>query len=85
MDTEERQPARLEALYRQWLAAPAQMYRAPSAMCFAVIGQARAEGQMTPEAESEIIAKLLTHWALQSTLDVSAMCATVPAARKVAA
>jgi hypothetical protein len=85
MNTDERQPAQLASLHQQWLAAPTQMYRAPPAMSFAVIGQARADGRMTPEAESEILGKLLTHWALQSTLDVSAMCASLPAARKAAA
>jgi len=50
------------------------MYRAPPTLAFAVIGQAKSDGRMSPEQESVILAKLLTHWALRSTLDVSAAC-----------
>jgi hypothetical protein len=45
---------------------------------FAVIGQARADGLISPEYESDLLAKLLTHWALRATLDISAACATRP-------
>jgi hypothetical protein len=48
------------------------MYRSPPTLAFAVIGQARSDGRMSPEQESAILAKLLTHWALSSTLEVSA-------------
>jgi hypothetical protein len=51
------------------------MYRAPPTLVFAVIGQARADGQLTPEEESTVLGKLLTHWALRTTLNVSAVCA----------
>ncbi len=85
MDLAPRRPARLRGLYRQWLAAPTLMYRAAPSIVFAVIGQARADGTMTPEAESEVFAKLLTHWALRTTLDVSAACAAVPSAVRAAA
>ena len=50
------------------------MYRAAPTLAFAVIGQARSDGRMSPEQESTILAKLLTHWALSSTLEVSATC-----------
>jgi hypothetical protein len=50
------------------------MYSAPPTLAFAVIGQARSDGRMSPEQESTILGKLLTHWALSSTLDVSAAC-----------
>jgi len=85
MDLEQRQPTRLAALYQTWLAAPSQMYRASPSLVFAVIGQARAVGKMSPEAESTVLAKLLTHWALRSTLDVSAVCAAAPSTRRIAA
>src|SRR5262245_37311592 len=62
MDVEQRQPARLAALYQAWLAAPPQMYRASPSLVFAVVGQARADGKMGPEAESTVLAKVLTHW-----------------------
>lgn len=35
---------------------------------FAALGQARADGHLTPEAEAETLAKLLEHWALRSAL-----------------
>ena len=44
------------------------MYRASPSLVFAVLGQARAGGRASPEDESRLLAKLLTHWALASTL-----------------
>ena len=44
-------------------------------MSFAVIGQARSLGLITPEAESRVVGNLLTYWALRSTLDIAEMCA----------
>jgi hypothetical protein len=72
----ERQPARLAALFREWNQSPEEMYRAPPTLVFAVLGQATADGQVTPTEESALLAKLLTHWALRSTLDASAACVT---------
>ncbi len=85
MRLEERQPARLAALYDGWGASPSRMYRTAPSLAFAVIGQARADGRLSPEAESEVLAKLLTHWALRSTLDVTAICAAAPANRRIVA
>ena len=61
--------------------APEQMYRAPPSLVFAVLGQARADGSMSPEDESDLLAKLLTFWAMRSTLDTSAYCAAIPKSR----
>jgi hypothetical protein len=85
MDTAQRRPARLAALYRQWGANPADMYRAPPVLVFAVIGQARADGGISPEEESALLSKLLTYWALRATVNMSELCAAAPAARKAAA
>ncbi len=79
MDVERRQPARLQALFLVWRRDPARMYRAPPSLVFAGIGQARADGRLGPEEESLLLGKLLDHWALRSTLDVSAACARRPA------
>jgi hypothetical protein len=54
------------------------MYRAPPSLVLAVLGQARAVGQLSPEDESALVAKLLTYWAMRSTLDLSAVCASLP-------
>lgn len=85
MDTGSRQPARLSALYRQWRSNPSDMYRAPPVLVFAVIGQARADGGISPEDESALLSKLLTYWALRATVNMSELCAAAPAARKAAA
>jgi|GEM_PF-6206172 len=72
-----RQPAMLARLFRSWTLAPAQMYEATPTLVFAVLGQARASGSLSPEDESELLGRLLTHWALRSTLDTSELCADV--------
>ncbi len=78
MKIEERTPARLAALFGAWSKAPSQMYRAPPSLVFAVLGQARADGGLSPEDESDLLAKLLASWATRSTLDSSAYCAQIP-------
>jgi hypothetical protein len=80
----ERHPARLTELFRAWNLSPEEMYRAPPTLVFAVLGQASADGQVTPDEESALLAKLLTHWALRSTLDVSAMCAVALGPKQIA-
>src|SRR6266446_3022019 len=63
MNVEQRTPGRLAALFSAWSKAPRQMYRAPPSLVFAVLGQAKADGSMSPEDESDLLAKLLTFWA----------------------
>jgi hypothetical protein len=65
----QRQPARLDALFGQWQRQPAAMYRAAPSLVFAVLGQARANARLSPEEESHLVARLLTHWALRSALN----------------
>ena len=72
MAVEERQPAQLLAHFRAWRNSPRRMRTAPPSLTFAVLGQARAEGLLSPELESRMLAYLLTYWALRSTLDISA-------------
>ena len=74
METGQRQPARLSALHRHWHANPPDMYRAPPSLVFAVIGQARSDGTISPEDESKLLGKLLTFWALRATVNMSEMC-----------
>ena len=81
MATAERTPPRLTALFGAWQRAPMQMYRSPPSLVFAVLGQARADGKLSPEDESDLLAKLLTYWAMRSTLDMSEVCATLPRQR----
>jgi hypothetical protein len=78
---EERQPDRLQAYYQAWGASPNRMRNAAPTLVFAVVGQARAEGRITPEQESRILANLLTYWATDSALNISSICATQPMPR----
>jgi hypothetical protein len=78
MDTQSRKPERLAGLFRRWEKKPDRMYRSPPSLAFAVLGQAKSCGLLSPEDESELLTKLLNHWAMRSTLDMSAFCAAVP-------
>jgi hypothetical protein len=73
----ERQPARLAAFYEMWRRQPGLLRSTRPALVFAVLGQAKLEGKLSPEAESRLIADLLTNWALQSLWDYSA-CPPLP-------
>jgi hypothetical protein len=71
MVPEERQPARLAALFEAWGREPDAMRRAPPTLACAVIGQARADGRITPEQEAQTLSGLLNYWALRSALESS--------------
>jgi hypothetical protein len=75
LSVSERQPDRLTALYKLWKCSPRRMQSAAPTLAFAVVGQARADGQISPEEESQLLAGLLTYWALRGTLDMSELCA----------
>jgi hypothetical protein len=62
--------------YAGWRRSPAELAEAPPALAFAVVGQARAAGQISPERESRLLGDLLTGWAVRSSLD--ARTATAP-------
>ncbi len=79
LDLDQRQPARLLARFETWRRQPALLYRAPPALAFAVLGQAKADGHLSPEDEGELLARLLTHWAMRSTLDAKSTCAELAA------
>jgi hypothetical protein len=85
MEVEQRSPARLNSFFEGWRKAPNQLYRAPPSLAFAVLGQAKANGVLSPEDESELLAKLLSFWAMRSTLDGSAYCASLPKVKAPAA
>jgi hypothetical protein len=79
----ERQPVHLQAFFEQWRSSKTHMWRTPPSLAFAIIGQARADGRLGPEDESRLVGKLLAHWALRSTLDVSTFCATQSSTRQL--
>jgi hypothetical protein len=78
LDIDELRPERLRGLLSRWRTAPQEMYQARPIVAFAAIGQGRADGKITPEEESTVIGKLLTHWAVWSTLQAAASCAGKP-------
>ena len=78
LDTCELEPARLRMQLGHWRTAPWEMYRARPIVALAAIGQGRADGAITPEEESTVAGKLLSHWALESTLEAAARCASAP-------
>ena len=67
----ERTPAQLAALFPRWRRNTALMRAAAPSLAFAVLGQARAQGRLTPEAESRIFRSLLTHWALRRAVTLA--------------
>ena len=71
----DRTPARLAALHEEWRSQPGRAEQSRPALAFAVLGQARAEGKISPEQESVQLADLLTTWALSSSLETSRSCA----------
>jgi hypothetical protein len=78
MPVASRQPARLAELYATWRSDAARLREARPSLVFAVLGQARADGTITPEQESGALATLLTDWALRTALDTSANCTAPP-------
>ena len=79
LETDELNPARLRRLLRHWRRAPEHMYRTRPIVVFAAIGQGRVDGRVTPEEESAVVGKLLSHWAVSSTLQAAAGCASISA------
>jgi hypothetical protein len=75
LDRDELHPERLRALLGHWRRKPEHMYRARPVVVFAAIGQGRVDGSITPEEESTVIGKLLSYWAVWSTLQAAAGCA----------
>jgi hypothetical protein len=74
LDTDELQPAHLQALLSRWRQDPKEMYSTRPIVVFATIGQGRVDGKITPEEESVTLGKLLSHWAVWSTLQAAAGC-----------
>ena len=74
LETDQRQPSRLQHLFGMWGGSPMEMRETAPSLVFAVIGQANADRKISPEDESRLLTDLLTYWALRGTLDMSAFC-----------
>jgi len=70
--TSARRPERLLARFRAWGDDLEILSRQRPALVFAVLGQAKAAGLLSPEAENRLLSDLLTAWAVRSSLDVGA-------------
>ena len=60
----ERTPERLRATWQAWQSDPLRMHAAKPTRVFAVIGQARSDGALSPQRESQILGEMLTRWAV---------------------
>jgi hypothetical protein len=74
LDLQELQPGRLRSQLQRWRSEPQEMYETRPILAFAAIGQGRADDKISPEEESLVLGKLLTHWALTSTLEAATSC-----------
>jgi hypothetical protein len=81
MRPEERSPARLREHWRRSQGRFEALRGAPPSLAFAIVGQARADGTLTPEGEGRLLVDLLTYWALRSTLETTEFAATRPRVR----
>jgi hypothetical protein len=78
MPLDDRRPERLVALDHEWGDSLRRLRDQRPSLVFAVLGQARAIGTLTPERERELVGALLNHWALRSTLELSEASAAAP-------
>jgi len=65
---EERTPQRLRSVWQTWRSNPSRMKSAKPTLAFAVIGQARADGAISPQQESRTLGELLTRWAVDDAI-----------------
>ncbi len=63
----ERQPLQLQSIFSS--IKPQDLQHLPATLAFALLGQARWDGQISPEQESRTVNRLLTHWALHRALE----------------
>jgi hypothetical protein len=68
----DRHPERLRKAFQGWRNSFALMRQASPTLAFAVIGQAKMDGTISPEEESKVLADLLRYWAVKITLYPSA-------------
>ncbi|MCB0851793.1 MAG: hypothetical protein KDD63_06215, partial [Bacteroidetes bacterium] len=64
----ERQPEKLRILYQKWKRNRKLSFRAQPSLAFAVLGQARADGKLSPETENAWLSRLLRWWAVRRTM-----------------
>lgn len=65
--------------FSDWQTQPGRMLRVPPTVAFAVLGQARASGRLTPERESRLLRRLISSWAVTSSLKTAEATTRAPA------
>jgi hypothetical protein len=83
MPLAEREPERLAELWRTVRRSHERIRDVAPSLAFAVLGQARALGGLSPETESRTVERLLTYWALRSTLDAAELGASLKTAQPI--
>ncbi|MGY1807675.1 hypothetical protein ACI8AF_09915 [Blastococcus sp. SYSU D00669] len=64
-------PGALLRRFASWEQEPRRMADAPPSLAFAVLGQARAQDLLSPERESRLLHRLITGWAVRSSLETA--------------
>jgi hypothetical protein len=59
----ERQPARLQELFRAWRQKQQSLYELPPALVFAIMGQAKSDLRITAADENNILTRVMRYWA----------------------
>jgi hypothetical protein len=77
----DRNPATLLAGFKAWQARPGLIEEVSPTLAFAALGRARITGTLNPGAEDRLLGRLITHWALQSTLEAAAQASGTAAGR----
>ena len=72
-------PPALLRRFAEWQARPGRMSRERPTMVFAVLGQARASGRLSPERESRLLRRLIAAWAVRSSLETAEATTRSPA------
>lgn len=68
LGTQERTPQLLRQKWQAWRSEPRLMRAARPTLAFAVIGQARVDGAISPQQESQTLGELLTRWAVDDAI-----------------
>jgi hypothetical protein len=76
-----RTPERLRGIWRASRGSFERLRAGAPSLLFAVLGQARADGALSPEGESRLLSDLLKYWALRDALETTEFAAQRPRRR----
>lgn len=76
-----RTPERLRAMWQASRGSFERLRTGAPSLLFAVLGQARADGALSPEGESRLLSDLLKYWALRDALETTEFAAQRPRRR----